>query len=317
MSKRIFITGAAGFIGYHLASFLRARGDSVIGFDNFNPYYTPELKRTRAELLSTLGVTIIEGDINAGPLLEKALAEHQTTHLVHLAAQAGVRHSLMAPESYLKANVDGFLNIIELCRKYPHIKLTYASSSSVYGRNCKVPFSIEDRTDQQASLYGVTKKSNELMASNYHHLFGISVTGLRYFTVYGPWGRPDMAYYSFAKAIMEGKTIDVYNDGEMHRDFTYVGDIVEGTAAAIDLGAGCEIFNLGNNSPTKLLTMIEMLENLCGRKASMRFRPMPAGDVLTTYADITHSQQKLHFHPKTSLESGLKSFMHWFRSYAQ
>lgn len=315
MGKKIFITGAAGFIGFHLALYLHQRGDNVVGFDNFNSYYSPQLKRERAQQLESLGVSVIEGDINDTQFLERSVVKSGTTHLVHLAAQAGVRYSLLAPESYIKANIDGFLNVLEICRRHPTIKLTYASSSSIYGTNCKVPFSIEDRTDQQASLYGVTKKANELMAHNYHHLFGISVTGLRFFTVYGPWGRPDMAYYSFAKAIMRGVPIDVYNGGEMLRDFTYVDDIVKGTTAAIDLGAPCELFNLGNHQPVKVMKMIELLEQLCGRNANKRFLPMPPGDVPVTYADISYSQEKLRFSPKTSLEAGLTAFMDWFKAY--
>ncbi|MBA3239408.1 MAG: NAD-dependent epimerase/dehydratase family protein [Parachlamydiaceae bacterium] len=317
MKKNIFITGAAGFIGFHLAKFLHARGDHVVGFDNFNDYYSPKLKHARVNELKNLGIAVIEGDINDRSILEHAIQKHDTTHLVHLAAQAGIRYSLVAPESYIKANINGFLNILEICRSQPSIKLTYASSSSVYGTNTKVPFSIGDSTDHQANLYGVTKKSNELMARNYHKLFGISVTGLRFFTVYGPWGRPDMSYYLFAKAIQAGKPIDVFHEGKMLRDFTYVDDIVSGTAAAIDLGAPCELFNLGNNKPVELMSMISILERLCGKPAIKRFLPMPPGDVLMTYADISHSQERLGFQPKNSLESGLEKFMEWFSSYPE
>lgn len=313
MSKNIFITGAAGFIGYHLASFLKARGDHVVGLDNFNSYYTPMLKRARARELEKQGIQIIEGDINDSKLLETSILKHGTTHLVHLAAQAGVRYSLVSPESYIQANIQGFLNILEFCRSNPSIALTYASSSSIYGNNQKVPFSIEDRTDHQASLYGVTKKTNELMAQSYHHLFGISVTGLRFFTVYGPWGRPDMAYFSFAEAIMSGKMIDVYGEGELKRDFTFIDDIVQGTTAAIDLESKFEIFNLGNNRPAKVLDMIEQLERLCGRKANKRFLPMPPGDVPITYADISYSEKLLNFSPKITLEQGLNLFFDWYK----
>lgn len=315
MPKNIFITGAAGFVGSHLASYLHSRGDKVIGFDNFNPYYCPELKRARAEMLKKLGISVIQGDLGMKDLLEKSIIEHETTHLVHLAAQAGVRYSLVAPESYIKSNIDGFMNVLEICRHQPEIKLTYASSSSVYGKNRKVPFSEEDKTELQTSLYGVTKKSNELMANAYHHLFKISVTGLRFFTVYGPWGRPDMAYYSFSKSIFEEKPIDIYEEGKLLRDFTYIDDIVRGTVAAIDLEAGCEIFNLGNNQPVTVMDMVEILEQLCGKKAIKQFLPMPTADVPVTYADISYSQQKLQFEPRTSLETGLQLFMEWFRSY--
>ncbi len=314
MNKNVFITGAAGFIGYHLALHLHRRGDSVVGFDNFNSYYSPELKKTRVAELEKLGIHVIEGDLNDSKTLENLIVKYQTTHLINLAAQAGVRYSIVSPESYLKANIDGFLSVLEICRRHPHIKLTYASSSSVYGRNDKIPFSIEDRTDNPVSLYGVTKKTNELMANSYHHLFGISVTGLRFFTVYGPWGRPDMAYFSFTDAIMKGKPINVYGNGDMFRDFTYVDDIVAGTVAAIDLEASCEIFNLGNHQPEQLMTMIETLEELCGKKAVKNFLPMPREDVPSTYADIAYSQEKLNFQPKTSLQEGLRHFVKWFKS---
>lgn len=315
MSKRIFVTGAAGFIGSHLTSYLHSRGDKVVGFDNFNSYYSPELKQARVEALEKLGVVVIRGDLSAKELLEKSIVENETTHVVHLAAQAGVRYSLAAPESYIKTNIDGFMNVLEICRHHPKIKLTYASSSSVYGKNSKVPFSIDDSTELQTSLYGVTKKSNELMAKTYHHLFGISVTGLRFFSVYGPWGRPDMAYYSFSKAILEGKPIEIYEEGKLLRDFTYIDDIVRGTTAAIDLEADCELFNLGNNQPVTVMSMVEILEQLCGKKAIKRFLPMPTADAPVTYADISYSQQKLQFEPKTSLNTGLSLFMEWFLDY--
>lgn len=315
MAKNVFLTGAAGFIGFHLASFLHSRGDCVIGFDNFNSYYSAELKWARAEALKKLGVKVVQGDLVSKDFLEKSIVEHGTTHLVHLAAQAGVRYSLVAPESYIKSNIDGFMTILEICRNHPKIKLTYASSSSVYGKNSKVPFSVGDSTDLQTSLYGVTKKSNELMAKTYHHLFGLSVTGLRFFTAYGPWGRPDMAYYSFSKAILEGRPIDIYEEGKLLRDFTYVDDIVIGAAAAIDLEADCELFNLGNNQPVSVIQMVEILEKLCGKKAIKRFLPMPNADVPVTYADISYSKKKLNFEPKTSLDIGLKLFMDWFLEY--
>ncbi len=315
MNKKVFITGAAGFIGYHLATHLHRRGDSVVGYDNFNSYYSPELKKARAAELEKLGILVIQGDLNDSSTLENSIVNHQTSHLVNLAAQAGVRYSIVSPESYLKANIDGFLSVLEICRRHPDIKLTYASSSSVYGRNDKIPFSIDDRTDSPVSLYGVTKKTNELMANSYHHLFGIAVTGLRFFTVYGPWGRPDMAYFSFADKIMRGEPIKVFHNGNMYRDFTYVDDIVAGIAAAIDLESQCELFNLGNHQPEQLMTMIEILEELCGKKALKTFLPMPREDVPSTYADIAYSQEKLNFHPKTSLRDGLKRFVEWFSSY--
>lgn len=312
MKKRILITGAAGFIGFHLSKALHARGDFVIGYDNYNNYYDPELKLGRTEILKTLGIEVIKGDICDFETLDEIVSANEITHIIHLAAQAGVRFSLEDPKAYVKTNVEGFVNILEICRKHPKIKLTYASSSSVYGLNTKVPFSETDRTDQQASLYGATKKSNELMASTYHHLFKIPVTGLRFFTVYGPWGRPDMAYYSFTKDILEGKSIDIYNHGKMLRDFTYIDDIVDGTIAAVDLESACEVFNLGNHQPVELETFLQIIEDSVGKKAKRNMLPMQKGDVTSTYADITHSQKLLNFHPKTSLEEGIPRFVEWF-----
>lgn len=313
--KRILITGAAGFIGFHLSQKLHARGNVVIGLDNFNDYYSPQLKHDRAKHLKDLGINVIEGDILDPALLEKLTVEHKITHIVHLAAQAGVRYSLTNPNAYIATNIQGFLNILELCRKYPHLYLTYASSSSVYGTNKDVPFTITDKTDHQASLYGVTKKTNELMAYTYHHLYNIPVTGLRFFTVYGPWGRPDMAYFSFTKAILENKPIDVYNFGKMSRDFTYIDDIVDGTIEAIDLESSCELFNLGNNRSEPLSLLISSIEESLGKKAEQKQLPMQAGDVETTYADIDYSKEKLGFSPKTGLKEGIKKFIDWYRKY--
>lgn len=313
--KKILITGAAGFIGFHLAKELHARNDAVYGYDNFNPYYSPKLKEARASSLINLGISIIREDILNLDALKDVVEKKGITHVVHLAAQAGVRYSLDHPEEYARTNISGFLNILELCKAFPHLKLTYASSSSVYGLNSKIPFSTEDQTDAQASFYGVTKKANELMAATYHHLYKIPVTGLRFFTVYGPWGRPDMAYFSFAKAIDEGLTIELYNYGEMERDFTYIDDIVSGTIAAIDLESPCEIFNLGNNRPVKLLKFVEILENALGKKAKTILKPMQPGDVTATFADIEKSQNKLNFSPRTSLEDGISRFTDWYRTY--
>jgi UDP-glucuronate 4-epimerase len=315
MGKNVFITGAAGFIGFHLARQLVLRGDKVIGYDNVNDYYPPQLKRMRMQELQKEGITIIEGDICDAAALTENIRKHHTTHVVHLAAQAGVRYSLENPQAYVKANLEGFVNILEVCRLHPSIKLTYASSSSVYGRNTKVPFAESDRTDMQASLYGVTKKSNELMAGTYHHLYKIPVTGLRFFTVYGPWGRPDMAYYTFTKAILSGEPIPVYNHGYMERDFTYIDDIIRGTIAAIDLGAACEVFNLGNHRPVKLLDFIAILEKSLGAKAILKPMEMQAGDVVATYADISHSFDKLGFTPQVPLEEGIPLFVNWYKSY--
>lgn len=314
--KSVLITGAAGFIGFHLAKHLRARGDHIIGIDNFNDYYSTELKRARANHLEDLSVDIVECDICESSTLERLIKEHHITHIVHLAAQAGVRYSLTNPDAYIRSNVDGFLSIMELLKTHPTIKLVYASSSSVYGNNTKIPFSITDPTDNQASVYGVTKKSNELMASTYRHLYGISSIGLRYFTVYGPWGRPDMAYFSFTKDILEGREIDVFNHGKMERDFTYIDDIIAGTVAALDLVGNQHhsIFNLGNHHPEPLHRMIELLEKHLKKKAKLRLLPMQPGDVTTTYADIAISQKELGFHPKTTLDEGLKQFTSWYQS---
>lgn len=313
--KNVLITGAAGFIGFHLAGHLSARGDTVVGLDNFNDYYAPQLKRDRAKKLKKEGVEIVEGDICDNALLHDIIQKHRITHLVHLAAQAGVRYSIANPQAYLKANLEGFLNILEACRRFPNIKLTYASSSSVYGNNTKVPFSEEDRTDHQASLYGATKKSNELMAYSYHQLYNIPVTGLRFFTVYGPWGRPDMAYFSFTNAILNDQPVEIFNQGKMQRDFTYIDDIVEGTTAAIDLESACEIFNLGNHKPVELLQFVKIIEKSLGKKAQKKLLPMQPGDVPSTYADIEFSRLKLGFSPKVTLEEGIPRFVEWYKEY--
>ncbi|MDE3045348.1 MAG: NAD-dependent epimerase/dehydratase family protein [Verrucomicrobiota bacterium] len=310
--KRIFITGAAGFIGFHLAIAARRRGDFVVGLDLFNNYYSPELKRTRQKLLLKEGIEVVEGDICNTPLLKQLIQQQGITHVAHLAAQAGVRHSLTHPNDYVDANLQGFLSVLEACRSFPEIKLTYASSSSVYGLNKKIPFSVEDRTDEPTNLYGATKKANEMMAHAYHHLFGLPVTALRYFTVYGPWGRPDMAYYSFAQRIWEGKPIQLFNQGKMRRDFTYIDDIVKGTLAAIDLGAACEVFNLGNHRPVDLLYFVQVLENSLEKKADLEFLPMQPGEVVETFADIEKSQRLLNFQPSVTLEEGIPHFVEWF-----
>lgn len=310
--KHVLITGAAGFIGFHLAKYLKDRGDRVIGLDNFNSYYSVSLKRARAQELKKDGVTIHESDLSDIKNLKKLVKENGITHFIHLAAQAGVRYSLENPQAYIKSNIEGFLNVLETCRETEGLKLVYASSSSVYGLNAKIPFSIEDRTDQQASLYGVTKKSNELMASTYHHLYKIPVTGLRFFTVYGPWGRPDMAYFQFTKSILEGRPIKIFNHGQMRRDFTFIDDIVQGIVAAMDLAAEHEIFNLGNHQPVNLLHMVEIIENSVGKKAEKVFVDMQPGDVVETYADIDYSQKKLGFNPKTPLEKGIPLFVEWY-----
>lgn len=313
--KRILVTGAAGFIGFHLALYLKRRGDLVVGIDNFNGYYNPKLKRDRRDLLVREGVELLTADIRDRDFLRLLLLRNEITHVVHLAAQAGVRHSLFEPDDYIASNLHGFVSILEACRTFPGMKFIFASSSSVYGLNRKTPFSIDDSTDKPANLYGATKKANEVMAHAYHHLYGLSVTALRYFTVYGPWGRPDMAYYRFTSQICEGQPIQVFNNGQMRRDFTYIDDIVKGTAAAIDLGAPYETFNLGNNRPVNLLYMIQLLEEGLGKKAVKEMLPMQMGEVVETYADIEKSQRLLGFQPSTTIEEGLNRFLEWYREY--
>jgi UDP-glucuronate 4-epimerase len=312
MNKNVLVTGGAGFIGFHLALALKKRGDTIIVLDNFNDYYSPALKESRAEILKQSEIPVIRGDICNAKILPELIESHGISHICHLAAQAGVRYSLVNPQAYIDTNITGFLNVLEACRHFPAVKLTYASSSSVYGENKKVPFSVDDPVNSQASLYGVTKRSNELMAQSYHHLYGISVTGLRFFTVYGPWGRPDMAIFSFSEKIRSGKTIDVYNFGKMQRDFTYIDDIVQGTVAAIDLESASEIFNLGNEKPEELETLITALETKLGIPAKKNYLPMQDGDVHRTYSDISKSRELLNFKPQTSLDQGLDNFLAWY-----
>lgn len=315
MGKRILITGAAGFIGYHLALHLKGRGDFIIGLDNFNSYYDLQLKKDREFRLQAEGIEILHADIRDRDLLQLALLRHGITHVVHLAAQAGVRHSLSEPDDYVASNLHGFVSVLEACRRFSNLKLIYASSSSVYGLNKKTPFSVDDKTDQPTNLYGATKKANEAMAHAYHHLYGLSVTGLRYFTAYGPWGRPDMAYYRFTQLIASGQPIQVFNLGKMRRDFTYIDDIVTGTAAAIDFGAKCEIFNLGNNRPVELLELIALIEQHLKKKAIKEMLPMQPGEVEETYADIDKSAALLNFRPTVSLEKGIPRFIEWYQEY--
>lgn len=308
---RVFITGLAGFIGFHVASKLHEEGVEVFGIDNFNSYYDVKLKRARAKRLLDQGIEVAEIDLNDSSF-QSALLAFNPTHVLHLAAQAGVRYSLSNPEAYVKANMEGFLELLEAIRKEPKIRLTYASSSSVYGLNEKLPYSVKDRTDQQASFYGVTKKANELMAANYSHLYGIHAVGLRYFTVYGPWGRPDMALFTFTRAILEGRPIDLYNFGNMQRDFTYIDDIVDGTLAALRYEGDLPLFNLGNHSPIALSHFVDVLEHALGKQAVRRLLPLQPGDVVATYADIKESKQELGFEPKTALEEGIRRFVNWY-----
>ncbi len=317
MQKRILITGAAGFIGSHVASALKRRGDFVIGIDNFNTYYSPVLKYARRDLLLKDGIEIHAADICDQSFLERLLVREKISHFIHLAAQAGVRHSLHAPGDYVASNLQGFVSVLEACKTAAVPYFVYASSSSVYGLNKKTPFSVDDSTDAPANLYGATKKANEAIAHSYHHLYGIRTTGLRYFTVYGPWGRPDMAYFSFAEKISAQEPIQVFNHGRMKRDFTYIDDIVEGTLAAVDLGAPCEIFNLGNHRPVELLHLIRLLEKALGKPARLEMLPMQMGEVLETYADISKSQKLLGFAPRVSIEEGINHFVRWHRQYGE
>lgn len=308
MPKTIFVTGAAGFIGFHTCIALHKRGDKVIGFDNFNPYYTPNLKRDRALQLKKLGIEVIEGDLNQVKL-------PSCTHVLHLAAQAGVRYARTHPEAYINSNLTGFIKLLEELKHHPEIPFIYASSSSVYGTNEKVPFSTEDRTDKPANLYAATKKANELLAYSYHNIYGIKTTGLRYFTVYGPWGRPDMAYYTFTEAILKGEPIHLFNNGQMWRDFTYIDDIVEGTIAALDLSAKLEVFNLGNHQSHELMHFVNLLEQSIGKRANIVLEGPRIDEMIKTYADIKNAEQKLNFQPKTSLEVGLPKFIDWYMNY--
>ncbi len=309
--KRILVTGAAGFIGSWTAQALKRRGDRVVGIDNFNDYYDPSLKRARVKNLLA-GCKVIRADISNLKTLDKIFSAHKFDQVCHLAAQAGVRYSLKNPFTYEQSNVLGTLNLLEMCRKHKVRTFVYASSSSVYGNNKKIPFSVKDPVDEPISLYAVTKKANELMAYTYHHLYGIKTTGLRFFTVYGPWGRPDMAYFKFTDAILQGKAIDVYNFGKMKRDFTYITDIVAGVISALDKSLPYGIFNLGNSHAVKLTDMIHCLERELGRKAKMKLLPIQPGDLVESYADIRESVKVLRFKPKVRIEEGLKTFVRWY-----
>lgn len=312
--KKILITGIAGFIGFHLASFLIKKEDYVIGCDNFNDYYTSELKKMRAEKLREEGIEVLSLDILDLNQQVDFFKEKGITHIVHLAAQAGVRYSITHPMPYADSNLSGFLTVLELAREL-EAKLIFASSSSVYGGNTKIPFSEVDPTDNPISLYAATKKSGELLAKSYNHLYGIPMTGLRFFTVYGPWGRPDMAYFSFAEKISKGLPIPVFNHGKMKRDFTYIDDIIAGTASAIDHCSGFEIYNLGNNQPEPLMNLITLLESALGKKARLDYKPMQPGDVTSTFADTSKAEKDLGFHPQTSLSTGIEKFTDWLLEY--
>jgi len=313
--KKVLVTGAAGFIGFYVCLALKKRGDFVVGYDNFNAYYDINLKKARANELKKQNISVIHGDINEQKHLINLIQEHKITHIIHLAAQAGVRHSINCPEEYVYSNLTGFVSLMEVCKQFPHIPLIYASSSSVYGLNKKIPFNSADHTDQPANLYGATKKANELIAHAYHHLFKIKMTGLRFFTVYGPWGRPDMAYYLFTDRILAGKTLNLFNHGEMKRDFTYIDDIVEGILSALDHGYDFEIFNLGNHNPEPVMKLVKYLETSLNKQALINLLPMPQGELVETFADIDMAAQKLGFKPKTTFEQGMEKFLDWYKAY--
>jgi UDP-glucuronate 4-epimerase len=322
--SRVLVTGVAGFIGMHVARALLDAGATVVGVDNFDPYYDVRLKQSRAALLGqSSGFTLVRADLAESDVCAALLGEHGCTAVIHLAAQAGVRHSLLAPESYVRNNLVAFGHVLEACRHARVEHLVYASSSSVYGANHVLPFSEDQRVDRPVSLYAATKAANELMAHSYSHLFRIPATGLRFFTVYGPWGRPDQAAMLFTRAILEGRPIPVFNGGRMQRDFTYIDDVVDGVLKALAAppapeppdGAPHAVFNLGNNEPVELETFIALLEELLGRSASRDYRPMQPGDVPATFASIDRARAALGFAPRTPLREGLRSFVEWYRGY--
>ncbi|MFQ5949770.1 MAG: NAD-dependent epimerase [Nitrospiria bacterium] len=329
---KILVTGSAGFIGFHLTRRLLSQGEEVVGLDNLNDYYDVRLKTNRLKQLGGESrFRFVKIDLVDREAIEKLFQEERFERVIHLAAQAGVRHSLQNPHLYIESNLAGFLHILEGCRHTNVAHLVYASSSSVYGANTRMPFSVHDNVDHPVSLYGATKKANELMAHCYAHLYQIPTTGLRFFTVYGPWGRPDMALFLFTKAILEGKPIDVFNYGRMQRDFTYIDDIVEGVVRVTeriptpnsdwngkdpDPGRGMapyRLYNIGNNNPVALLTLIEVLENCLGQKAERRLLPIQPGDVPATYADVDDLMRDVGFKPATSIQEGVRRFVDWYQ----
>jgi UDP-glucuronate 4-epimerase len=331
---KILITGAAGFIGYHLSKKLLDDSYQIIGIDNLNDYYDTSLKQSRLEILGKYNnFNFHKVDLKDKTAVDKIFETYQPTHVINLAAQAGVRYSIENPYAYVDSNLIGFMNILEACRNYPVEHLLYASSSSVYGGNKVAPFSTNHNVDHPVSLYAATKKSNELMAHTYSHLYGIPTTGLRFFTVYGPYGRPDMAYFSFTKDILAGKPIKVFNHGKMERDFTYIDDIVEGIVKLIDKlpssnkewneskddfstsFAPYKIYNIGNNNPVQLMRFINALESALGKEAEKVYMDMQPGDVLRTYADVSDLERDINFKPSTSIEEGLKKFVDWYNEY--
>lgn len=332
--RMILVTGAAGFIGFHVAARLLERGDEVLGLDNLNEYYDPALKEARLSRLRNFErFSFVKTDIQDGEAIASLFATRRPSRVVHLAAQAGVRYSLTNPHAYVGSNVAGFMNILEGCRRSPVEHLVFASTSSVYGANTRQPFSEHDPTDHQMSLYAATKKANEAMAHAYAHLFSIPSTGLRFFTVYGPWGRPDMALFKFTRGILAGEAIPVFNRGEMVRDFTYIDDIAEGVVRVLDTPpagnpqwdggrpdpatsrAPYRVFNIGNNRPVALMEYIAALERALGRKAKLELLPMQAGDVPSTMADVTELERATGYRPATSVEDGVARFVQWYQEF--
>ena len=324
--SHILVTGAAGFIGMHTSRMLLDRGDSVVGIDNLNDYYSTQLKQDRLRLLEPHAeFTFEKAALEDRDAISRVFAQHKFDSVINLAAQAGVRYSLENPHAYVDSNIVGFLNILEECRRHEIGHLVYASSSSVYGTNRSIPFSVEDRVDHPVSLYAASKKSNELMAHCYSHLFGIPTTGLRFFTVYGPWGRPDMATWLFTQAILEDRPINVFNHGKMKRDFTFIDDIVQGVVrvtdqirTSVDTGkttAPYRVFNIGNNQPVELMHLIKCVEECLGKEAEKIMLPLQPGDVPTTFADVDALQNAVEFRPSTPIETGVQSFINWYRNY--
>jgi UDP-glucuronate 4-epimerase len=330
----ILVTGAAGFIGYHVSKRLLERGDRVVGLDNLNPYYDPKLKEARlAQLRPSPGFTFAHVDIADTDSMQELFAEYRPRRVVHLAAQAGVRYSVTNPYAYIDSNILGFQNILEGCRHGKVEHLVFASTSSVYGANTRQPFSEHDGVDHPLSLYAATKKANEVMAHSYAHLYRLPVTGLRFFTVYGPWGRPDMALFKFTRGILASEPIPVFNNGQMIRDFTYIDDIVEGVVRILDVvpvpnpewkadapdpatsSAPYRIYNIGNNRPVELLQYIAVLEQSLGRKAQLDLLPMQPGDVPSTMADVSELERATGFRPQTTVEEGIAQFVKWYREY--
>ena len=319
---RVLLTGSAGFIGFHVAKALLERGDEVIGFDNFNPYYDPRLKESRNAILEKAPkFRLVRASVGDREALQDAFdalvggADGAETRVCHLAAQAGVRHSIEHPNEFVRDNVQAFTYVLELCRDREVGGLVYASSSSVYGNSTRERLSESDQTSAQCSLYGATKKMNELMASVYNHLYGLHVTGLRFFTVYGPWGRPDMALFLFVSAVLRGEPMKVFGHGRMHRDFTYIDDIVAGVVSAIDRNHELAVCNLAAGRTEELMEFIRQIERSCGREGEKKFLPMQPGDVVRTSADLTRAREYLGYEPTTTIDVGIPRFVEWYRSY--